>query len=121
MSISFIILSLGIGSAIFTSIIASIIHKMNWYKSVKKTNYRGINLFMSNFYQFNDRFYSAFSFLRELMINSLLISLIFKYLICTPSNMDLLCISGSLALTCIIRIISQLVVYSKFYDEDLVK
>jgi len=85
MSVSIIILSIGITSAICTSIIASVLHKMSWHKSVKKSEWSNVNMFLSNFYQFNYRFYSSFSFLRELMINSFIISLIFKFLICEPA------------------------------------
>ena len=78
-------------------------------------------MFLSNFYQFNYRFYSSFSFLRELMINSFIVSLIFKYFVCETDHLQAKCIIGSFILTCVLRLINQLVVYSKFYDEELVK
>lgn len=121
MSVSIIILSIGISSAICTSIIASVIHKMTWHKSAKKSEWKSVNLFLSIFYQFNYRFYSSFSFLRELMLNSFIISLIFKYFVYEPDHLQARCIIGSFILTCILRLVSQLVVYTKFYDEELVK
>ncbi len=122
MSISIIILSISITSAICTSLIASFLHnKMSWHKSVKKSKWKNVNLFLSSFYQFNNHFYSSFSFLRELMINSFIISLFFKYLICEPNYMSITFIIGSFVVTCVLRMISQAVAYAKFYDEDLVK
>ena len=121
MSVSIIILSIGITSAISTSLIASFIHKMSWHKAGKKSKYKNVNLCLSNFYQFNNHFYSAFSIIRELMLNSLFISLLFKYLICEPNHLDLKRIIGSFVVTIVFRTICQLLVYSKFYDEELVK
>jgi len=121
MSVTIIILSIGITSAICTSFIASVLHKMNWHKSVKKSEWSSVNMFLSSFYQFNYRFYSSFSFLRELMMDTFVVSLIFKFLVCEPDHLQIICIIGSFILTCIFRLICQLVVYSKFYDEELVK
>lgn len=121
MSVSLVILSIGITSAICTSLIASFFHKMKWHRYVQKSRFKGVNLILSNFYQFNYHFYSSFSFLRELMLNSFIISLMFKYLICETDHLQIRCIIGSFVVTCILRVICQMVVYSKFYDEDLVK
>jgi len=121
MSISIIILSIGLTSAICTSLIASYIHKKSWYKKMKKSRCKSVNLYLSSFYQFNNHFYSSFSFIRELMVNSLLISLIFKYLIYEPTHLGIKSILGSFIITVVIRIICQLIVYSKFYDEELLK
>ncbi len=121
MSVSVIIFSIGITSALCTSIIASVLHKMSWHKSVKKSEWKNVNMILSSFYQFNYRFYSSFSFLRELMMNSFIVSLIFKYLVCETDHLQIGCIIGSFILACLFRLTCQLVVYSKFYDEELVK
>jgi len=121
MSVSIIIISIGLVSAICTSIVASLIHKMNWHKTGKKSKFRSINLCFSNFYQFNNHFYNAFSFFRELMINSLIITLFFKYLVCESKLLETSCIMVVFIIVFVLRTISFLVVYSKFYDEELVK
>jgi hypothetical protein len=121
MSISLIIFSVGLLSAVCTSIIASIMHKMSWHKTMVKSKFKCLNLCLSNFYQFNDRFYNAFPFFRELMINSLIITLYFKVLICRPNPLAAYCIVGVLLLVFFLRTISLLIVYTFFYDEELVK
>ncbi len=121
MNITAIILSLGLISAVFTSLIASCIHRKRWHKKNRKSVFLKINLCLSSFYQFNAIFYNPYSFIRELMINTMVISLIFKYLICEHGHLQFRCIIGIFIVTIIFRSICQLIVYSKFYDEELVK
>jgi hypothetical protein len=121
MSISLVIISVGLLSAICTSIIASIIHKMRWYKTGEKSKFKNLNLCFSSFYQFNNRFYNAFPFFRELMINSIIITLFFKYNICESLFLDSYCIIVAIIVVLVIRTLCQLIVYSFFYDEELVK
>lgn len=121
MNITAIILSLGLISAVFTSLIASYIHRKKWHRRNKKSAFLKINLCLSSFYQFNAIFYNPFSFIRELMINTMFISLSFKYLICEHGHLQFRCLIGLLILTIIYRSFCQLIVYSKFYDEELVK
>jgi hypothetical protein len=114
------ILLVGVVSGLTTSLISSFIHRMDWHKSIKKNNSGLYNIFISNLYQFNQGFLSVLSLSRELIINIILLNIMF--LIYCSGNREFAaeCLLYSFIIVCVIRTITFIVIYAKFFDEKLV-
>lgn len=119
-SLSLIVVSTALFAAVVTSIAASRIHRMKWHRRVRKSRFSKFNFILSSFYQFNDKFYNPFSFLREFMLSALFTALIYKFLTYDNCMFDLKCVLVNLLIVIAYRIASQIVAYAKFFDKDIV-
>ncbi|MCK9304461.1 MAG: hypothetical protein PHP30_00915 [Bacteroidales bacterium] len=120
LSLSVIVVSTAFVSAVVTSIAASRIHRMKWHTKIKKSRFSKLNYILTSFYQFNDKFYNPFSFIREFMLSALVTALIYKYLTYDNCVFDLKCVLANLLTVIVLRIVFQIVAYSKLFDRDLV-
>jgi len=120
MSVTIVILSSGVLAAICSSVISSLLHKLKWFSTRKKSNKHVLNMTLTALYQYNNKFYNLFPLLRELMQCTLLSCLSFKYLVPPECYTEVKCIVCSFFLVVAISAIIQILIYYKFYDEKLV-
>lgn len=113
------IIFIGIVTGVATSFLASIVHKMAWYKHIKKCKCVWLGVFITNLYQFNYLPFNAISLIREIGFNLACANLLFLFFISEYdyANINLI-IVGSIIIS-IIRALFFIVLYSKFYDEKI--
>lgn len=119
MSVTVVILIIGVTCALSSSVIASLLYKVKWFSYRKKSPWQVLNLVFTALYQYNNKFYNIFPLLRELMTCTLLTSLCFKYLVAPDCYTNPECFAGTFMLVILLTTAIHIVVYIKFYDEKL--
>ena len=114
------ILLVGVLSGLTTSLISSLIHRMDWHRNIKKNNSILYNIFISNLYQFNRGVLGALSISRELIINIIFLNIMFLIYCSTNREFGVECLLYSFLIVCIIRTVTFIIIYAKFFDENLV-
>jgi len=114
------ILLVGVLSGLTTSLISSLIHRMDWHRNIKKNNSGLYNIFISNLYQFNRGALGALSISRELIINIIFLNIMFLIYCGTNREFGMECLLYSFLIVCFIRTVTFIVIYAKFFDENLV-
>lgn len=114
------ILLVGVLSGLTTSLISSLIHRMDWHRNIKKNDSGLYNIFISNLYQFNRGVLGALSISRELIINIIFLNIMFLIYCSTNREFGVECLLYSFLIVCFIRTVTFIVIYAKFFDENLV-
>ena len=114
------ILLVGVASGLTTSLISSLIHRMDWHRNIKKNNSGLYNIFISNLYQFNRGVLGALSISRELIINIIFLNIMFLIYCSANREFGMECLLYSFLIVCFIRTVTFIVIYAKFFDENLV-
>jgi len=115
----FKIIFIAIVTGVTTSILASLVHKMNWHKRIKKCKCEWLKVFITNLYQFNYLPFNVISLLREIGFNLACANILFLFVINEYDYSNYGLIFGGAIMISIIRALIFMFFYSKFYDEKI--
>jgi hypothetical protein len=115
----FKVIFIAVVTGVTTSILASLIHKMNWHKRIRKCKCEWLRVFITNLYQFNYLPFNIISLLREIGFNLACANFLFLFFICEYDYSNYSLIFGGAIIISIIRALVFMFFYSKFYDEKI--
>lgn len=104
-----------------TSTTAFFLHRASWHNKIKKSPINLLNLFVSNIYQFNNKFLGAVSLSVSIATSIILGNSLYIVFYCDSLTFAFCDVAKIFLAIVAIRVVILMVAYSIFYNQNLIQ